>query len=70
MTDVFKTTTFVSLYQAGEGIWEQFDKIMVIDEGRQIYFGPRQHARPYFVNLGFRDLPRQTSADYVTGCTE
>jgi len=41
MTNVFKTTTFVSLYQAGEGIFEQFDKIMVIDNGRQVFFGPR-----------------------------
>lgn len=70
MTDVFRTTTFVSLYQAGEGIWDQFDKVMVIDNGRQIYYGPRAEARQYFINLGFRDLPRQTSADYVTGCTD
>lgn len=70
MTDVFRTTTFVSLYQAGEGIWEQFDKVMVIDNGRQIYYGPRSEARQYFINLGFRDLRRQTSADYVTGCTD
>jgi ABC-type multidrug transport system ATPase subunit len=61
LTDVFKMTTFVSLYQAGEGIYEQFDKVLVIDAGRQVYFGPAQEARGYFLGLGYRDLPRQTS---------
>lgn len=63
-------TTFVSLYQAGEGIYEQFDKVLVIDKGRQVFFGPADQARQYFINLGYKDLPRQTTADYLTGCTD
>ena len=31
--------------QAGEGIYDQFDKVLVIDEGRQVYFGPAKEAR-------------------------
>lgn len=63
-------TTFVSLYQAGEGIYEQFDKVLVIDNGRQVYFGPAKEARAYMIGLGFADKPRQTTADYLTGCTD
>ncbi len=70
LTDLLEATMFVSLYQASEGIWEQFDKVLVIDEGRCVYFGPRTEARQYFINLGFADRPRQTSADYITGCTD
>lgn len=70
MTDIFDMTTFVSLYQAGEGIYEQFDKVLVIDQGRQVYFGPAKEARAYFINMGFQDFPRQTTADYLTGCTD
>ncbi|GAA93595.1 hypothetical protein E5Q_00239 [Mixia osmundae IAM 14324] len=70
LTDTFKTTNFVSLYQAGEGIYNQFDKVLVIDEGRQQYYGPASEARQYFIDLGFKDLPRQTTADYLTGCTD
>ncbi|SNX84520.1 probable ATP-binding multidrug cassette transport protein [Melanopsichium pennsylvanicum] len=70
LTDLLEATMFVSLYQASEGIWEQFDKVLVIDEGRCVYFGPRTQARQYFINLGFEDRPRQTSADYITGCTD
>ncbi|KWU42587.1 hypothetical protein RHOSPDRAFT_20945 [Rhodotorula sp. JG-1b] len=70
LTDVHQMATFVSLYQAGEGIYEQFDKVLVIDEGRQVYFGPANEARQYMMSLGYADLPRQTTADYLTGCTD
>jgi ABC-type multidrug transport system ATPase subunit len=65
LTDVFKTTSFVSLYQAGEGIYEQFDKVLVINEGREVFFGPAKEARQYFIGLGYADMPRQTTADYL-----
>ncbi|POR34879.1 ABC transporter G family member 11 [Tolypocladium paradoxum] len=69
-TNLYKTTTFVSLYQASENIYRLFDKVMVIDEGRQVYFGPATAARSYFEGLGFAPRPRQTTPDYVTGCTD
>jgi len=70
MTDVLGQTTFVSLYQAGEGIYDLFDKILIIDKGRQVYFGPGNEARAYFEGLGYKSLPRQSTADYLTGCTD
>jgi ATP-binding cassette subfamily G (WHITE) protein 2 (SNQ2) len=70
LSDLFNITQFVSLYQAGEGIYDQFDKVLVIDSGRMVFFGPAKVARQYFIDLGFRDLPRQTTADYLTGCTD
>lgn len=57
-------------YQAGEGIYELFDKVIVLDKGRQVYFGPPSGARAYFENLGYKPLPRQSTADYLTGCTD
>lgn len=68
MTNIYKTTTFVSLYQASENIYSQFDKVMVLDEGRQVFFGPAKAARAYFEGLGFKEKPRQTTPDYLTGC--
>ncbi|KAK4996569.1 ATP-binding cassette transporter snq2 [Elasticomyces elasticus] len=70
ITNIYKTTTFVSLYQASENIYAQFDKVMVVDEGRQVYFGPAREARAYFEGLGFLPKPRQTTPDYLTGCTD
>ncbi|CAH7677570.1 ABC-2 type transporter-domain-containing protein [Phakopsora pachyrhizi] len=70
LTRVYERTMFVTLYQAGEGIYNQFDKVCLINEGRQVYFGPASEARQYFVNLGYKNLLRQTTADYLTGCTD
>ncbi|KXX73602.1 ABC transporter G family member 11 [Madurella mycetomatis] len=69
-TDLYRTSTFVSLYQASENIYKLFDKVLVIDEGKQVYFGPASEARSYFEGLGFMPRPRQTTPDYVTGCTD
>ncbi|KAA8647011.1 hypothetical protein EYZ11_000144 [Aspergillus tanneri] len=70
MTNIYKTTTFVSLYQASENIYKQFDKVLLIDNGRQVFFGPVAEARSYFESLGFKEKPRQTTPDYLTGCTD
>ncbi|KAK3331499.1 ABC-2 type transporter-domain-containing protein [Apodospora peruviana] len=66
MTDISDRTTITTLYQAGEGIYELMDKVLVIDEGRMLYQGPASEARQYFVDLGFYAPPRQTTADFLT----
>ncbi|XP_044719048.1 ABC-2 type transporter domain-containing protein [Hirsutella rhossiliensis] len=70
LTNLYKTTTFVSLYQASETMYRLFDKVLVVDAGRQAYFGPAADARAYFEGLGFAHLPRQTTPDYLTACTD
>ncbi|KAJ5667477.1 ABC multidrug transporter atrF [Penicillium longicatenatum] len=66
MTDVSKRTTLVTLYQAGESIYELMDKVLVIDEGRMLYQGPAQKARQYFLDLGFYCSDQVTTADFLT----
>lgn len=61
---------FHARYQAGEGIYELFDKVMVLDHGHQVFFGPPSEARAYFEGLGYKPLPRQSTPDYLTGCTD
>jgi ABC-type multidrug transport system ATPase subunit len=70
MTDIYKLPTLVSLYQASESIYALFDKVLVIDHGKQVYFGPANEARKYLEGLGFAPKPRQTTPDYLTGCTD
>lgn len=70
MTDISNRTTLVTLYQAGEGIYELMDKVLVIDEGRMIYQGPANAAKKYFQDLGYYCPDRQTTADFVTACTD
>lgn len=66
MTDVSKRTTLVTLYQAGESIYELMDKVMVIDNGRMLYQGPATEARKYFIDLGFYCPEQSTTADFLT----
>ena len=70
MTDISNRTTLVTLYQAGEGIYDVMDKVLVIDGGRQIYCGPARDAKRYFVELGFECPERQTTADFLTAVTD
>ena len=46
-----------------------FDKVDVLYEGRQIYFGNIHAAKAFFINLGFECLPRQTTGDFLTSLT-
>ncbi|CAP95463.1 Brefeldin A resistance protein [Penicillium chrysogenum] len=69
MTDVFGLTTIVTLYQAGNGIYENFDKVLVLDEGKQIFYGPQRNAVPFMENLGFRRDSGSNRADFLTGVT-
>ncbi|OOQ82088.1 ABC drug exporter AtrF [Penicillium brasilianum] len=66
MTDVSKRTTLVTLYQAGESIYELMDKVLVIDQGRMLYQGPAIEARQYFIDLGFHCPAQSTTADFLT----
>ncbi|KAF5025881.1 hypothetical protein F66182_2000 [Fusarium sp. NRRL 66182] len=70
MTDISNRTTLVTLYQAGEGIYELMDKVLVIDQGHQIFSGPANKARQYFIDLGFECPERQTTADFLTAITD
>lgn len=70
MTDISNRTTLVTLYQAGEGIYDLMDKVLVIDEGRMVYQGPANTAKKYFQDLGYYCPERQTTADFLTACTD
>ncbi|CAG8003807.1 unnamed protein product [Penicillium olsonii] len=69
MTDTLNLSTVVTLYQAGNGIYDLFDKVLVLDEGEQIYYGPREQARPFMEAAGFKCLEGSNVADYLTGVT-
>ncbi|RKP37262.1 ABC-2 type transporter-domain-containing protein, partial [Dimargaris cristalligena] len=69
VADLFQRTTVVSLYQASENIYNLFDKVMLLAEGRCIYLGPADEAKGYFESMGFVCPGRQTTSDFLTGIT-
>jgi ABC-type multidrug transport system ATPase subunit/ABC-type multidrug transport system permease subunit len=46
-----------------------FDKVVLLYEGRQIFFGKTSEAKAYFENLGFVCPEQQTTADFLTSMT-
>lgn len=69
MTDTLNLSTVVTLYQAGNGIYDLFDKVLVLDEGEQIFYGTREQARPFMEQAGFVCREGSNIADYLTGVT-
>ncbi|KAI5362170.1 Putative ABC transporter-like, ATP-binding domain, ABC-2 type transporter, ABC-transporter [Septoria linicola] len=69
LTDILGLTSIFTLYQAGNGIYEQFDKVLVLDEGRTLYYGPRDRAVPFMEDLGFICNKGANSGDFLTGVT-
>ena len=69
ITDVLGLTSIITLYQAGNGIYDLMDDVLVLDMGKQIYYGPREQARPFMESLGFEYTPGANVADMLTGVT-
>ncbi|KAM9925286.1 hypothetical protein OXX59_003971, partial [Metschnikowia pulcherrima] len=69
-TNLLKKTALVTIYQAGENIYETFDKVTVLYSGKQVYFGPVQEAKAYFEKMGYECPPRQTTAEFLTAVTD
>lgn len=68
-TSIAGSTAAVAIYQASQNIYDIFDKVVVLYEGRQIYFGPTSEARAFFINMGFHCTERATTGDFLTSLT-
>lgn len=68
-TSLAGSTAAVAIYQASQSIYDIFDKVVLLYEGRQIYFGYTHAAKSYFVNMGFFCTERATTGDFLTSLT-
>ena len=68
-SELFGQTCAVSIYQAPQNAYDLFDKVAVLYEGRQIFFGHKDAAKQYFIDLGFECPARQTTPDFLTSMT-
>ncbi|KAM0563015.1 hypothetical protein ACHAPJ_001858 [Fusarium lateritium] len=67
--DVMGCTSAVAIYQASQDAYDVFDKVLVLYQGRQIFFGKTGEAKAYFEGLGFVCPEQQTTADFLTSMT-
>eukprot|EP00884_Botryococcus_braunii_P000584 jgi/Botrbrau1/10526/Bobra.7_1s0007.1 len=61
-------TVICSIHQPRQAIWDMFDVVEVLSQGRLMYFGPKARALQWFTtNLGFSYNPQQngSQADWL-----
>ncbi|KAF1940999.1 ATP-binding cassette transporter [Clathrospora elynae] len=68
-TDAHGSVALAALYQVSRDTCNTFDKVLLLFEGRQIFFGPTQEALLYFERLGFVCPRNFTVPDFLTALT-
>ncbi|ODV94809.1 hypothetical protein PACTADRAFT_50669 [Pachysolen tannophilus NRRL Y-2460] len=69
-TNMLNNSALVAIYQAGENIFELFDKVIVLYLGRQVYFGRAKDAKAYFQKMGWFCPARMTTPEFLTSITD
>ncbi|KAJ3456007.1 hypothetical protein MRS44_017489 [Fusarium solani] len=69
LTDVLSLASIVTLYQASNSIYDLFDKVLVLNKEKEVYYGSRKEARPFIESIGFICQYGTNVADYLTGIT-
>ncbi|KAJ5702941.1 hypothetical protein N7488_010489 [Penicillium malachiteum] len=67
--DILQTAAAVAIYQSPQAAYDLFDKVLILYQGRQIFFGPVTEAKSYFDEMGFECPERQTTPDFLTSMT-
>ena len=58
-------TIVVALLQPEPQVYELFDEVMLVANGRITYHGPRTSVLSYFAELGFVPPPKKAVADFL-----
>lgn len=67
--DTTGSMAFSTLYQCPEDVYRHFDKVLLLYDGHQIFFGDTDAAKAYFMALGFLCPDRMTTSDFLTSIT-
>ncbi|KAJ5612583.1 CDR ABC transporter [Penicillium lagena] len=70
LTNTANVSTLVALYQASENLFNLFDKVILIEDGKCAFFGRSEEAKAYFEGLGFQCPPRWTTPDFLTSVSD
>ncbi|KAJ8530433.1 hypothetical protein ON010_g14479 [Phytophthora cinnamomi] len=61
----FKSNIVISLLQPPPEVFNLFDDVLILNEGRIMYHGPRDQVQGYFEQMGFYCPPRKDVADFL-----
>lgn len=65
-SEYFRVSSIVAIYQAPQAAYDVFDKVSVLYDGQQIFFGRTSAAKDYFVRMGWHCPEQQTVPDFLT----
>ncbi|KAL2838553.1 ABC-2 type transporter-domain-containing protein [Aspergillus pseudoustus] len=68
-SDINESCHAVAAYQASQSMYDLFDKVVVLYEGHEIYFGSSKDACTYFETMGWERPQRQVAPDFLTSIT-
>lgn len=68
-TEFSGATACVAIYQSPQAAYDYFNKVIVLYEGYQIYFGPADQAKAFFLDMGFECPEQQSTPDFLTSLT-
>lgn len=69
-TDLTKNVSVSALYQPGNSLAATYDKVLILHEGHQIFFGNLDAAKSFFETMGFVCPARQTIAEFLVSVTD
>ncbi|KAJ4982755.1 multidrug resistance protein cdr1 [Stagonosporopsis vannaccii] len=69
-TKLTNNVAISALYQPGDSLACTYDKVLLVHQGHQIYFGGLKAAKQFFENMGFVCLARQTIAEFLLSVTD
>lgn len=67
--EIANSTATVAIYQCSQDAYDLFDKVCVLDNGYQIFYGSTKEAKQYFLDMGYICPERETTADFLTAVT-
>jgi len=61
-------TVIAVIHQPSQHVFAKFDDILLLSEGKQMYFGPRQEIRAYMESYGCKALSEMGTAEHILDC--
>jgi len=58
-------TIIMVIHQPSSQVFEMFDKLLLMADGKMVYFGDRANVVPYFAGVGYKCRENFNPADYI-----
>ena len=61
-------TVIAVIHQPNQHVFSKFDDILLVSEGKQMYFGPRKDVRSHMESHGCLALPEMGTSEHILDC--